>query len=40
MYCQCKAVFHMYWIMISEIIHGRPEDDFLEAETCSHPRVS
>jgi hypothetical protein len=32
--------FHMYQILIDEIIHGWPEDGFLEAETCSHPRVS
>jgi hypothetical protein len=32
--------FNIYCIFVDEIIHVCPEDGFLEAETCSHPRVS
>jgi hypothetical protein len=32
--------FHICWILIDEIIHGWPEDGFLEVESCSHARVS
>jgi hypothetical protein len=36
----CVLTFHMHWMFIDEIIRGWPGDDFLEAETCSHPGVS
>jgi hypothetical protein len=37
---RCVLTFHIYWILIDGTVHGLPEDGFLEAETCSHPRIS
>jgi hypothetical protein len=37
---RCVITFNIYWILIDGKTHGSPEDGFLEAEKCSHPKIS